>query len=1533
MARIGRLQLFGGGWLSGAYVTSSAALSFDALRPWEGAVSRAFEELTYQLLKDHAPPSTRAIRTGNPDGGVEWYAALPDGSEWGWQAKHVHGIDALLTAMTDSVKRVCKERKNLRKLTFAISENLSTGTLEGQRKSQRQKYEDRVASWQRNIEGADSIAFELVQGSDLLAILAKPEHQGRVWFWWGGLKLGADWLQARYQEQADAATEKYRPDLQVDVPIQDELVALGFGQGALDTFHTLRQRVRAAIAQINLRFDPVKPGAAEYERLEASIADLSAQLVAVANLTAAQPADELGPVLQALDACGEALREAEDFERRQTAELQAAEPDAERRPEGPRVARGYGMNSLSSAMYELAGWLRATEGRALQARTYLLTGQAGSGKTHLFLDATRRALAEGRPAIFLAGAQFGHGNLWASFTDQLGLEPVGSSVLLQAMDAAGEAAAKNGRRFTIFIDALNETTPPDFWYKHLPQLRAAVAPYQHVSLAVSCRDTYQELVLDTSEAQRFLRRRHPGFQEREVEATQRYFNHYGLEAPRIPLLTPEFTLPLFLRLYCESLAQADGPTPPTGHQGRITIFNRYLETKTAKVGRRLRPAAGSAYELAAAQRQVRTVMNSLLDEMSRADREGLAADVAETVATTALGSAAEAARVIGLLQDEGVLTRELLYLSGGTRADGVRIVFQAFADFLLLQRRLNTVTEPLSDPAVLEWLRTDASWGVLEAASVMLPEAFGSELLDALAIHPASEPDVEIEDTSESRQQRYREADMRQLLLRTLPYRASEAVTERTIELINAALPYTPLDEFYRTLFLLAPQPGNRLNGDRLHEYLQQFRMPERDEAFGIATYYELTDEYSPAARLARWAAAGPYPQYDNEVLELACIPLCWLLSSPHRPMRDWTTKALVQLLRGHLDVMAALIRRFWIVNDPYVVQRVVVIAYGAVMRSKPQHRDRAQLVAETVRDLVFAAPVRPDELLLDAARGVVRWAVSNQLLPEDDIEVTRRPYGLRRPGPPPSEATIEERYPWNHTAPDDESYSSIRFSLLSLGDFGNYVIEPGLRSFSLYPLRDPYPEPQSREGRFVKRRWKAFVRSLDADQVQQLAARGQEPEAVAADGSFMTRYTDPFVTSLTDEQWKLLQATWVYPKRRDDEYPVAGARRWVFRRTISLGWTPQLFGAFDRRIGHGGGREGHKPERFGKKYEWMAYHELLARVADNYHWLRRWGDDGPYEGLHQIIADREIDPSLPPIPFRAFMAEDAEADAWHRPPVELPTWPPGRLDFGPFNGDITTFLADVASEPSLEQLVKIVDQTGEEWIVLDGHITQTDPSHPVSWRGLRQLSWVNTLLVPRQQARKFVLGAAEGRGQGVRDVVDTHGHVDCCYVGEVGRAAPRCPHRQAEPRQVEVNDGVFDVISPLEEYTWEGSLYDCSINETIRVYLPSAFMQMDANLDFDAHGPSWLDEDGQPQFVNYWPAVGDGATMLVRAKFLASVLAAHDFELVALAGYERIEIDDHIGMGRHAFLRVTMEGRMGADLHLKMHAEPQREVGGNDSD
>ena len=131
---------------------------FRLIRSWDGSKDRAFEEICYQLLREPqdlpADMVGRPIRTGNPDGGVEWYALRPNGEQWGWQAKYIDNIDCLLSAMTATVKRVVAERPTLTKLTFCIPWNLSAGTAGGKQKPAGQKYNEKVDSWKQTIPDA-----------------------------------------------------------------------------------------------------------------------------------------------------------------------------------------------------------------------------------------------------------------------------------------------------------------------------------------------------------------------------------------------------------------------------------------------------------------------------------------------------------------------------------------------------------------------------------------------------------------------------------------------------------------------------------------------------------------------------------------------------------------------------------------------------------------------------------------------------------------------------------------------------------------------------------------------------------------------------------------------------------------------------------------------------------------------------------------------------------------------------------------------------------------------------------------------------------------------------------------------------------------------------------------------------------------------------------------------------------------------------------------------------------------------------------
>jgi hypothetical protein len=1461
--------------------------SLKAIRIWEGTQHRAFEELCYQLLREPEDlPTSGAtpVRTANPDGGVEWYVDLDDGSQWGWQAKFIDDLEDLLKSMRATVKRVVAERPNLTRLTFCIHENLTTGTRTGQNKSQRQRYADAVAAWKVDFPGASGIEFVLIDQSELLRRLVLPKHAGRRFFWFSQPHLGLETLGEIYQQQSLVAGRRYRPLLQVDIPIEFDLQALGFGKeyfNALDRHRLAFLHEARWVRKLDAAF-----GADVVAKFDLAIEAIQQLRECFASFTAlASRSDPLDRLVVATKAALEALSGADSevyaFERRQSA---ASSDEQKKRYEKLR-SDSYPARKTLRSIEELDQFLQTPASDAVRRRAYFLTGDAGSGKTHLLLDSVNKALRDSRPAVVLFGARFGMGNLWQSIAEQLDLPPLGPTEVLGAMSACAEACSLDGRRFVLAIDAVNETPEPSFWSHHLPALAAEVARWPNVALIVSCRTTYLPAVdPDKRRDALFVQRSHPGFAGREVEATHKYFQHFKLPEPRIPLLLPEFTVPLFLQLYCESLANSSSG-PPDHHESRIEVFKRFVDSKVDQAARRVRPDA-IQLEHDTLVIDISSALSRLLRDCIATGREVVAKDQLAAIGNGFVPQTNVSwIQIVSVLESEGVLTSDLHYLDG-QETQVLRISFQAFADYLILRERIGAATpaQVRADVELKTWL-ANASFGILDAAAVLLPELYGVELPDYLTVAGMDER----KGVRRSRRGWYQE-----FVGRTLPYRSATSISDRTIDIFNSWLRDDRGQRFFDVLFLLAPQPSHRLNGDGLHRYLSGMSMPRRDQWFGIKTYHDLLEEGSAAARLARWAAGGPYPMYDATVVELACVPLVWLLSSPNRFTRDWTTKALVQLLRGHSDVLLRLLHRFRTVNDPYVWERLVTIAYGAVMRaSDPKSFVK---VAEFASAQVFGDidRFRPDALMFDSAQGIVEWGVVNGLLPADDLKAARPPYAIQPPSRPWAQKRIETRYKTDsEKRPIEETYSSVYWSVMGHGDFGRYVIQSGLRNFSRVPLSAPKPtrDLAESEPRLNRRAWKTFVESLDDGQQDLLAATLDDSQSEADRQAAMSSFS----TTLSQEQHGLRSSMWIWPRQKkmnETRYPADRAARWIFQRVVSLGWKPERFGSFDRaRRWDDSGRSAHKAERFGKKYQWIAYHELLARIASNYHIDPfSWGPEG-FNGLHQLN-DREIDPSLPPIGYALVVGtEEGVRTAASVPEIGILPDLIARPSFPRTPDGAHEFITDQSAVPTALGLARTKDESGAAWVVLDGIFHAFDPEtdEPDEYRGLEQWCHLNSWFVPSDtadRATKLLLKAVQDQ---VFELVDRHGHSDCCFLGEIGWHPAECPHRHLD--SIELPDGKAKRIGAFmttEDYSWSGSGFDCSINQSVSVTCPSAFLQLTSSIRWSGDGPIWLD-DGQVVAGSIGRhGLDTSHVFVVREDWLRSFLKKQRLHLIVAARGER---------------------------------------------
>jgi hypothetical protein len=1022
------------------------------IREWNGSQQNAFEELCFQL-RDPDPAECPATKTGAPDRGIDWWLIDSSGGRVAHQAKFVEDIDDALPQMRDSLSTALREVSDLVEMTFWVPFDLPEATPRarggGRKKSARQRWEDAVTGWRKELDGAERLrSIELVPGAKILERLLRDEHRGRLWFFFDRELFSLDWCRAHLRSVRDFVGERYRPDLHVELPVAFPFEGLAATERFLDELGA-RQRELLTCLQ---RLDRVP---------EAIASDTGAREAASTFTQAAtrfgwSPDPRRGrlPVDEALRACVPLEAALDATNEKCWALRHEQEPSSDGRPNEELASASRSLSKAHTALAHYQSLLQSTAAQAANTRKLALHGEAGGGKTHLICDVAQRLLARDQLALVLLGGHFESGNVWNLVADELGLERRGHEALLGALDAA---AAASGRRFVIFIDALNESPDPRYWRTALEEVRVRVGNREGLAVAVSCRSTYLSVVgLEASDL-RWRTIEHRGLYGREDEAATRYFEHYGVQAPRVPLLHPDLTNPLFLKLYCESL-QGD-LQPSAGSDWASAIFERVIRAHSATVDQRL--------ELDPDDDVTASALRAFSAGMVEVGRAHLPREQARDLFLDVLPTRDRHPRtLLHQLLDVGLLSRDIVR-EGNGESDVVRFSYNRFSDHGLaadlLARHVDT-----EDPgtafkpggALHLWARA-GDRGVMEALTNLVPERFGFELVDALEAVGDRRP--------------FRGWLLR-LVLRALPHRDPAAITQRTIELLAEDERLRSGDDSFALLCAMAPDPDHPLGGDRLHRLLARTStMAARDRAWGRLLEHA-AEPYGAMYRLLRWAERGPYADYDPDVIESACTPLVWLLATPNRASRDQATKALTHVLQRHLSVAAALVKRFSPIADGAIQERLAVTCHGAVLRGGWRDCDGARKLFDTMKSCWLEADSAPvDAMVRDALRGTGEWLREHGLIDEQALQAVSPPYVSRALGNPPRRSTLEARYPTVRYDEPGEGYEVLWRAIEgTLGDHMRHTIMPAVERF----VRPRYGRREGRLSQDWTARW-LFARAL----------------------------------------------------------------------------------------------------------------------------------------------------------------------------------------------------------------------------------------------------------------------------------------------------------------------------------------------------------------------------------------------------------------------------------------------------------------------
>ncbi|WP_212592920.1 hypothetical protein [Spirosoma terrae] len=332
-------------------------------------------------------------------------------------------------------------------------------------------------------------------------------------------------------------------------------------------------------------------------------------------------------------------------------------------------------------------------------------------------------------------------------------------------------------------------------------------------------------------------------------------------------------------------------------------------------------------------------------------------------------------------------------------------------------------------------------------------------------------------------------------------------------------------------------------------------------------------------------------------------------------------------------------------------------------------------------------------------------------------------------------------------------------------------------------------------------------------------------------------------------------------------------AVQWIFEK---YGYDVEKLGEFEAYIGRfKNGRDDVQSERIGKKYQWIAMHELLARVSDNVTHRDRWRDDKevPYQGPWEPSV-RDIDPT---ILIRKTSVKKGNVTWWN--PNQEFDWQMPHANWISLHDDF----------PEPIQFIQFVNpEDGKEWLSLESHPSWQEPTlaHEDEYHTPKKNLWyqLRAYIVSDKAYSKFIewgktqdfFGKWMPEHREQRDLFSRELYWSPPYNSLVDQTQKdECiqhPWRRITVGYHHRNAGIENlepVMVPIEDYIWSEQ-YDMSKEESISFYVPNSFLFDKLKLQFTETEGTFANSNGQ--IVCFDPSVakaGDSCLLICKAEFL----------------------------------------------------------------
>lgn len=958
------------------------AIDWRQIQPFNGSQNNAFEELVCQLAREEFDKEGKFIRFGTPDGGLEAICKFDDGREYGWQAKYFLNVfnHSQWDQIEKSFKNAVTNYPELTDFFLCVPLDRNNPCVTG-KESFRNKWDNKELEWQEwaKEQGRD-VKITFWGSSELIKLLSKRDNVGRVAFWFKQTELSWKWFEDYNSSAIKNLGARYAPELNIELSISEAFEALArskqfktsYQENINNLINRLNYYVEDCIKTPEINEDIIF----EYEKLIKLTKIEKENYLPLECIDVESILDCLLSFQEIIDSCIDNHK------------FTSAEEDW----------------YFEDFLIELEGFENEVKGMCLSQinlfnnQVLWIEGEAGVGKSHLIADMIQRRYKRNKYSILLLGQHFTESaNIWHQILDKILRIKTDSHQFLCMLETIADAQQE---RVIIAIDALNESNDRSLWIENLNGFIHDVLKHPKIGLVVSVRSSYQQLFIQNLSSEikeKICFVKHDGFSECDFEAIEHFFDFYSLPYPTVPLLNREFSNPLYLKLYCETLKKQGAKSIPKGSMGIKQLINSYLDHLENNNAKRL----GVRSSMHLVQKAINVIIESQLTSETlfyEDTRIAISTHLINFIPDT------DAKNFIDYLLNEQLLNANLI--------DGSEIVYftyERISDYLSAQYILQDIDNcaqfnqwlslKLGEKLVDNFKSYKGLW---EAISVLLPERLGVELFETLVwnkINPQNR------------------ADLINLIIANLPWRTPASIKPTTlIAFLNDNPNIFDQSIWIESLYQLAAEKENPLNADYLYKWLFPLSLADRDVEWSLLLQENLRF-ISPETYLFNWCKKYNNHDIDHDLLLLVATAITWLLSSCHISVRETAIQALAYLCWNRLHLASELFLKFAMVNDPYILEGILAAIETAVLNA--DNLADLRKLAETVDNRIFKVAdgeeVYPNILVRDHARYIIEYSLLKDNYSETEKQLIQAritpPYTSFFPDKLPTNQEIKQKY------------------------------------------------------------------------------------------------------------------------------------------------------------------------------------------------------------------------------------------------------------------------------------------------------------------------------------------------------------------------------------------------------------------------------------------------------------------------------------------------------------------------------------------